>query len=101
MPTLANRSSLLAALILGISALSSIPVRSETAPEFARGDLVQLRSGGPLMTVLVMKGGLVNCLWTDYDGQPHDVTFPVGVLQKGDVARRDLQTSNLAPHSPD
>jgi hypothetical protein len=46
MPTLAKRSSLLAALILGFSALSSIPVRSETAPEFARGDLVQLRSGG-------------------------------------------------------
>jgi hypothetical protein len=29
------------------------------------------------------------------------VTFPLGVLQKGDPARRDLQTSNLAPHNPE
>jgi hypothetical protein len=29
------------------------------------------------------------------------VTYPVGVLQKGDVARRDVQTSNLAPHGPE
>ncbi|MDR3488628.1 MAG: DUF2158 domain-containing protein [Bradyrhizobium sp.] len=96
MRTLAKQSSLAAVLILAISAFSSIPARSQQAAEFARGDIVQLRSGGPLMTVLVMKNGLVNVLWTDNDGWPHDVTYPVGVLQKSDVTEGGPQASNLA-----
>jgi uncharacterized protein YodC (DUF2158 family) len=83
MRSLAKRSSLVAVLIFAISGLSSIAARSQQAPEFARGDIVQLCSGGPLMTVLVMKNGLVNVLWTDNDGEPHDVTYSVGILQKG------------------
>jgi len=49
------------------------------------------------MTVLVMKGGLVNCLWTDYDGQPLRCDIPVGVLQKGDVAAADLTNEQSCP----
>jgi uncharacterized protein YodC (DUF2158 family) len=100
MRTLTKRSSLVAILILAIGSLSSIPARSQQVPEFARGDIVQLRSGGPLMTVMVMKNGLVNVLWTDNDGEPHDVTYPVGVLQRSDVTEDGPQASNLATRSP-
>jgi uncharacterized protein YodC (DUF2158 family) len=101
MRTLAKRSSLVAVLIVAISALSSIPARSEAATEFARGDIVQLRSGGPLMTVMIMRNGFVNVLWTDYDGEPHNMSYPVGVLQKSDVKEADPQASNLAARTPD
>jgi uncharacterized protein YodC (DUF2158 family) len=101
MRTLAKRSSLVAVLIFAISGLSSIPARSQQAPEFARGDIVQLRSGGPLMTVLVMKNGLVNVLWTDNDGEPHDVTYPVGVLRSSDATEGSPQANNLASRPSD
>jgi uncharacterized protein YodC (DUF2158 family) len=47
-----------------------------------RGDLVRLRSGGPLMTVDTVKGKVVDCIWTDPNGQTDQATFPVEVLQK-------------------
>jgi uncharacterized protein YodC (DUF2158 family) len=46
------------------------------------GDLVRLRSGGPLMTVDTVKGNVVGCIWTDPNGQTDEATFPVEVLQK-------------------
>jgi uncharacterized protein YodC (DUF2158 family) len=100
MLTLAKRSSLVAVLLLAISAFSSIPVHSEAAPEFARGDIVQLRSGGPLMTVSIMKNGLVNVVWTDDDGEPHNVTYPVGVIQRSDETGAGPQASYVGPRRP-
>jgi uncharacterized protein YodC (DUF2158 family) len=48
-----------------------------------QGDLVRLRSGGPLMTVDSVKGDQVECVWTDLNnGQPDDATFPAEMLQK-------------------
>jgi uncharacterized protein YodC (DUF2158 family) len=47
-----------------------------------RGDLVRLRSGGPLMTVDTVKGNAVDCIWTDPNGQTDQATFPVKVVQK-------------------
>ena len=53
------------------------------ASQLHQGDLVRLRSGGPLMTVNGVKGDQVECVWTDLNnGQPDDATFPAGMLQK-------------------
>jgi len=66
----------------------SAPAASDQAAEDAvvsalhRGDLVRLRSGGPLMTVDSVKGNVVDCIWTDQNGQTDQATFPVNVLQK-------------------
>jgi uncharacterized protein YodC (DUF2158 family) len=67
------------AVTLGIS-LSlplSVPAFSESAPAtathdrsaspFRRGDLVRLRSGGPLMTIVEIDGDQVNCAFTDLE----------------------------------
>jgi uncharacterized protein YodC (DUF2158 family) len=61
------------------AALSSIETQS--ALKLQRGDLVRLRSGGPLMTVNKVEGDRVDCFWTDWNGQPSDAVFPYDVLQ--------------------
>ena len=66
----------------------SAPATSDQAVDDAgvsslqRGDLVRLRSGGPLMTVETVKGNVVDCIWTDPNGQTDEATFPAKVLQK-------------------
>jgi uncharacterized protein YodC (DUF2158 family) len=45
------------------------------------GDLVRVRSGGPLMTVNYIQGDKVNCSWTDWLGDPKSENFPVAALQ--------------------
>jgi len=93
MYSLTNRRAAIATLLLTICAsspaLSSpVPIPSRPAaassltPRFAPGELVRLRSGGPMMTVSAIKGDQVECVWTDDSGQPDDATFPTDVLQK-------------------
>ena len=90
---LTRQSGITAALVLSLSLAFSLPafsapissnasIESSSAAQLHRGDLVQLRSGGPLMTVAGSKGDQVDCFWTDWNGQPNDATFPLGVLQK-------------------
>ena len=89
-----KRTSITTALLLGIAAgsLLSIPafsdpaqpstaMQSQTAISFRRGDLVRLRSGGPLMTIDSIKGNQVDCIWTGEDGEPNAQSFPADVLQ--------------------
>jgi uncharacterized protein YodC (DUF2158 family) len=65
------------------SAISDLSIREKIAPQLHPGDLVRLRSGGPLMTVNGIKGDQVECVWTDWsNGQPDDATFPAQLLQK-------------------
>ena len=61
---------------------SSAPIADRIAPRLQQGDLVRLHSGGPLMTVFGIKGDQVECIWTDWNGQTADATFPAKVLQK-------------------
>jgi len=88
-------ASIATALMLAIllSMPLSAPALSDPAPlnaamqrqaeaSFQRGDLVRLRSGGPLMTVASIKGNQVDCFWTDLDGQPNAESFPIEVLKK-------------------
>jgi uncharacterized protein YodC (DUF2158 family) len=63
------------------SAPSNTP--NQAASAFRSGNLVRLRSGGPLMTVKGIKGDQVDCFWTDVNGQINADSFPVDVLQRG------------------
>jgi uncharacterized protein YodC (DUF2158 family) len=65
------------------SASAPSNTQNQAAPAFGSGNLVRLRSGGPLMTVRDIKGDQVDCFWTDVNGQINADSFPVGVLQMG------------------
>jgi uncharacterized protein YodC (DUF2158 family) len=79
MPVLTKRSATACALMLAVSLCFSA---SAFAAQLKRGDLVRLRSGGPVMTVETVDDDQVKCIWSDLNGQPTDATFPVNVLQK-------------------
>jgi uncharacterized protein YodC (DUF2158 family) len=64
------------------SAPSQTAMQERAAPALRSGDLVRLRSGGPLMTVDSIKGDQVDCYWTDGNGQINAESFPIYVLQK-------------------
>jgi uncharacterized protein YodC (DUF2158 family) len=63
-------------------AISEHAAGEASASPLQRGDLVRLRSGGPLMTVDAVKDDVVDCIWTDPNGQTDQATFLVKVLQK-------------------
>jgi uncharacterized protein YodC (DUF2158 family) len=56
-------------------------MQNQATPALRSGNLVRLRSGGPLMTVVRIEGDQVNCVWTDWDGQFETGNFPIDVLQ--------------------
>jgi uncharacterized protein YodC (DUF2158 family) len=63
------------------SAQSNAAMQNQAAPALRSGNLVRLRSGGPLMTVVHIEGDEANCVWTDWDGQLESGSFPIEVLQ--------------------
>ena len=89
-----NRPASIAfALILGMAfnVQSAIPAfsdpvpsknatQSHTASRLHSGDLVRVRSGGPLMTVTGIQGDQVNCSWSDWNGEFKSGDFPIAVL---------------------
>jgi uncharacterized protein YodC (DUF2158 family) len=94
MLTLTKPASIAMAVTLGIAlgmplsipafsdpALSNAAMQSPApASVLHNGDLVRVRSGGPLMTVTAVQGDQVNCVWTDWDGQVKSESFPIAVL---------------------
>ena len=76
-----------ATIVLGMapafstSAPSNTAMQNQAAPALRIGNLVRLRSGGPLMTVKGIKGDQVDCFWTDGSGQINADSFPIDVLQ--------------------
>jgi len=44
------------------------------------GNLVRLKSGGPLMTVAAVNGDQISCIWFGSDSTPHRETFPEVLL---------------------
>ena len=63
------------------SSASAPNIQNQAASPFRSGNLVRLRSGGPLMTVKGVKGDQVDCFWNDATGQINADSFPVDVLQ--------------------
>jgi uncharacterized protein YodC (DUF2158 family) len=95
MLTFTRRASIAAAITLGIAlniplsvpalsdtALSNTTVPNPSAAWLKQGDLVRIRSGGPLMTVASVRGNQADCFWTGLDGQPNAESFPIDALQK-------------------
>ena len=69
--------------VFSASAPSNTAMQNQAAPALRSGNLVRLRSGGPLMTVKDIKGDQVDCFWTDANGEINADSFPVDVLQMG------------------
>lgn len=53
-------------------------------PQFKPGDIVSLRSGGPLMTVVMVSGPSALCEWFSDDPQPQSRSFAVTSLKLAD-----------------
>jgi uncharacterized protein YodC (DUF2158 family) len=74
------------ALSAPLTAAIAEPVRSASAmPSFGgshlhNGDLVRIRTGGPLMMVTGTDGDQVMCSWSEWDGQVRSGRFPVAML---------------------
>ena len=62
---------------------SNIAMQNRDAPPLRTGDLVRLRSGGPLMTVAGIDGDDVNCVWTDPEGHIASERLPIEALEPG------------------
>jgi len=45
------------------------------------GDVVQLNSGGPKMTVAGLQSDTVRCVWFSPDGKPENGVFPLDALR--------------------
>src|SRR5712671_7085239 len=60
-------------------AQSNSAMESHTTP-LQSGDLVRLRSGGPLMIVKNVQGDQVICSWSEEDGKLQSDSFPIAML---------------------
>ena len=61
----------------------------------SQGDMVRLKSGGPLMTVDAVRGKLVECCWFDKKQRCED-DFGIHLLDKVDPAPKVSITGPLA-----
>jgi uncharacterized protein YodC (DUF2158 family) len=59
---------------------SQVATQSRSASPLHNGDLVRVRSGGPLMIVTGVQGDQVNCSWTEWNGDLKSESFPIAVL---------------------
>lgn len=55
------------------------------ADEIKAGDTVQLKSGGPIMTVDSVEDGRAYCQWFDSKSEPHGDYYALVVLKKSEL----------------
>jgi uncharacterized protein YodC (DUF2158 family) len=91
---LTKQAAITIGMALGVALSASWPVRALADPAQANtatqshaiplqsGDLVRLRSGGPLMIVESVHGDQVTCYWGKEDGEPQSDSFPIAMLTK-------------------
>lgn len=60
---------------------SSITTQGRNSPLLHSGDLVRLRSGGPLLTVKNVSGGWVICTWWSEYGDLQSGGFPIAMVE--------------------
>ena len=67
---------------LAVPALAepAVPAKSHAGPVLRTGDLVHLRSGGPLMTVARVQGDEVTCDWSTENGEVRSNTYRIAEL---------------------
>lgn len=74
-------SAPLAATALAEGASANAATQNQATPTFRGGDLVRLRSGGPVMTVKSVHGNWVICTWwNEAFGQFRTVGFPATMI---------------------
>jgi uncharacterized protein YodC (DUF2158 family) len=61
-------------------AQSNIATQIDAISQIQSGDLVHLRSGGPLMIVKSVQGDQVLCAWTEQDGSLRSGSFPLSTV---------------------
>jgi uncharacterized protein YodC (DUF2158 family) len=66
--------------VMAEPAASHVEEQGVHAPALRTGDLVRLRSGGPLMTVRNVEGNQVTCYWSTDEGNVLLGSFPVAEL---------------------
>lgn len=64
-----------------------------------KGDTVQLKSGGPNMTVQVCSQNLAYCVWFDDEATRKEGSFEVGTLVKVDPSSKAIEGAEPAPPS--
>lgn len=65
--------------LLGTASAKAATQSHKVSP-LHNGDLVRVRSGGPLMTVIGVRGDQANCFWTDEGGELRSEAFPIAAL---------------------
>ena len=63
---------------------------------FSPGDIVQLKSGGPLMTVTSVTADRVDCMWFSKEGTPSGYTFVSAALAPYIAAGVEVLTAPAA-----
>lgn len=70
-----------------------------TQSKIDKGDTVQLKSGGPVMTVQVCSQNLAYCVWFDEESTRKEGSFEVGTLVKVEPPAADSEAGEPAPPS--
>jgi uncharacterized protein YodC (DUF2158 family) len=65
---------------LADAAPANTATQSTTAPRLQVGDLVRLRSGGPVLNVKSVSGNWVICTWLDDYGGLQSSAFPLAMI---------------------
>ncbi len=69
--------------------------------EIKAGDVVELRSGGPPMSVELVESGIAHCAWIDPKGNAKHVEFNVAALKAVDPeARTGIESDDDGYESP-
>jgi uncharacterized protein YodC (DUF2158 family) len=67
--------------------------------QFKVGDVVQLKSGGPKMTVTTIRTDSLDCSW--FEGvKQHEGNFPPDALQFPDKPDKPAKPRQVRPYSP-